>query len=58
MGRIKEIYSRIMQENNGIPEELTIDDLQHMEELNVYQWEEYEREREKQKQSNIKSKNC
>lgn len=54
MGKIKELYSRVIQENNGLPEDMTIADLQHMEELNIYQWEEYEREREKQKQSNSK----
>jgi hypothetical protein len=54
MGKIKELYSRIMHENDGIPEGLTIADLQHMEDLNIYQWEEYEREREREKQSDCK----
>ena len=54
MGKIKELYSRVMQENDCIPEGLTIADLKHMEELNIYQWEEYEREREREKQSDCK----
>ena len=56
MGRVKELYNRVVQENDGIPEGLTIADLKHMEELNIYQWQEYERERKKQ--SDSKQKDC
>jgi hypothetical protein len=58
MGRVKELYNRVMQENDGIPEGLTIADLKHMEELNIYHWKEYERERERKKQSDSKQKDC
>lgn len=54
MGRVKELYNRVMQENDGIPEGLTIADLKHMEELNIYHWQEYERERERKEQSDSK----
>lgn len=48
MGRIKEIYMRVMHENDGqVPEEMTIADMAHMKELEIYNWEEYEREQEK-----------
>ena len=48
MGRMKEVYMRIMYENDGqVPEEMTIADMAHMKELEIYNWEEYEREQEK-----------
>ncbi|MCX6195578.1 MAG: hypothetical protein NTY55_02850 [Flavobacteriia bacterium] len=55
MGKIKELYMQMIHANDGnIPEEATIADLQRMKELNIYQWEEYEREREREKQSDCK----
>ena len=48
MGRMKEIYMRVMHENDGqVPEEMTIADMAHMKELEIYNWEQYEREQEK-----------
>jgi hypothetical protein len=48
MGRMKEIYMRVMHENDGqVPEEMTIADMSRMKELEIYNWEEYEREQEK-----------
>lgn len=44
---MKEIYMQVMHANDGIPEEMTIEDIIHMQELKIYEWQEYEREREK-----------
>lgn len=48
MGRMKEIYMRVMYENDGqVPQEMTLADMARMKELEIYNWEEYEREQEK-----------
>ena len=47
MGRVKEAYIQIMNNNNGIPEDMTLDDFLKMKELNIYNWQEYERAQEK-----------
>ena len=58
MGRMKEIYMQIMQANNGdLPEEVTIADMAKMHELNIYNWEQYEREKEKLRVFRIKQEN-
>lgn len=44
---MKEIYMQIMHANNGIPEEMTIEDFLKMRELNIYHWQEYERAQER-----------
>jgi hypothetical protein len=55
MGRMKEVYMQIMQANEGMPEDLTIADAVRMEEMNIYQWQDYEREREKTNWANSQS---
>jgi len=58
MGRIKEIYMRVMHENDGqVPEEMTIADMANMKELEIYNWEEYEREQEKLRLFRAKQEN-
>jgi len=58
MGRMKEIYMRVMHENDGqVPEEMTIADMAHMKELEIYNWEEYEREQEKIRLYRVKQEN-
>lgn len=58
MGRMKEIYMQIVQANEGnLPEELTIADMARMHELNIYNWEQYEREQEKIRVFRIKQEN-
>jgi len=46
MGRMKEICIEIMNANGGIPEGMTIADVARMKELEIYNWEEYERRQE------------
>jgi len=47
MGRIKELCINLMNANNGIlPEEATIADITRMKELEISNWEEYERYQE------------
>jgi hypothetical protein len=46
MGRMKEICIQILEANNGIPEGMTIADVARMKELEIYNWEEYERRQE------------
>lgn len=57
MGRMKELYMHIMHVNDGIPEDMTIADMRRMEELKIYQWEEYERKQEKLRLQHYQSKN-
>ena len=58
MGRMKEVYMQIMQENDGqVPEGLTIGDIARMKELEIYNWQEYEREQEKIRLFRVKQEN-
>jgi len=55
---MKEVYMRIMHENDGqVLEEMTIADMAHMKELEIYNWEEYEREQEKLRLFRVKQEN-
>jgi hypothetical protein len=55
---MKEVYMRVMHENDGqVPEEMTIADMAHMKELEIYNWEEYEREQEKLRLFRAKQEN-
>jgi hypothetical protein len=57
MGRMKELCIQIMSANDGvIPREMTITDVRRMDELQIFQWEEYEREQEKRRLQHLKSK--
>lgn len=47
MGRMKEICIEIMNANGGIPEGMTIADVARMKDLEIYEWQEYERQQEK-----------
>jgi len=47
MGRVKEAYIQIMNNNNDMPEDMTLDDFLKMKELNIYNWQEYERAQER-----------
>jgi hypothetical protein len=47
MGRMKEFCIDLINANEGIPEGMTIADVARMKELEMYNWEEYER-RQKQ----------
>lgn len=58
MGRMKEIYMQIMQANQGeVPEGITIADVARMKELEIFNWEQYEREQEKIRVFRIKQEN-
>jgi hypothetical protein len=57
MGRMKEFCIDIINANGGIPEGITIADVVRMKELDMYNWEEYERDQEKRRLQFIKSEN-
>ena len=58
MGRMKEVYMQIMQANHGeVPEGITIADVAKMKELEIYNWEQYEREQEKIRLFRVKQEN-
>lgn len=58
MGRMKEIYMQVMHANDGqVPEEMTIADIMRMKELEIYNWEEYEREQERIRIFRVKQEN-
>jgi hypothetical protein len=57
MGRMKEICIAIMNANEGIPEGMTIADVARMKELEIYNWEQYEREQEKSRLQYLESEN-
>jgi len=44
---MKEVCIQIMEENGGIPEGMTIADVARMKELEMYNWEEYEKREER-----------
>ena len=56
MGRMKEAFIQIMNDNDGIPEYMTIEDYLTMKELNIYNWEEYERAQERARLQSNKQK--
>ena len=48
MGRMKEVCISLMESNGGIiPQEATIADVTRMKELEINNWEEYERHQQK-----------
>jgi hypothetical protein len=57
MGRMKEAFIQIMNDNDGIPEYMTIEDYLTMKELNIYNWEEYERAKERTRLQSNKQTN-
>lgn len=55
---MKEVYMQIMQENDGqVPEEMTLADMVKMKEIEIYNWQEYEREQERIRLFRIKQEN-
>jgi hypothetical protein len=55
---MKEIYMQVMHANDGqVPGELTISDMIKMKELEIYNWEEYEREQERIRVFRVKQEN-
>jgi len=57
MGRMKDIYMDIMQNGSNIPGEATIADLKRMQELQIFEWKEYEQQQEKDRQQQFESEN-
>ena len=57
MGRMKEVCIQIMEENGGIPEGMTVADVARMKELEMYNWEEYERNQQETRLQFRKSEN-
>jgi hypothetical protein len=55
MGRMKELCLQIMEANEGeIPGEMTISDVRRMDELQIFEWEYYEREQQRLRLQKIK----
>jgi hypothetical protein len=44
---MKEVCIQIMEENGGIPEGMTLGDVVRMKELEIYNWQEYERKKDR-----------
>lgn len=57
MGRMKEFCIDLINANGCIPEGITIADVARMKELQIYEWEQYEREQEKARLQQLESKN-
>jgi len=58
MGRMKELCLQIMEANDGeIPGEMTIGDVRRMEELQIFEWEYYEKEQERIRLQQLKLEN-
>lgn len=53
---MKEFCIDLINANGGIPEGITIADVARMKELDMYNWEEYERQQEKDRLQRIESK--
>jgi hypothetical protein len=56
MGRMKDIYMDLIQ-NGDIPHEVTIGDIIRMKEMEITNWEEYEREQKNIRIQQYKSEN-
>tara|TARA_R110000868_G_scaffold288142_2_gene548485 strand:- start:174 stop:431 length:258 start_codon:yes stop_codon:yes gene_type:complete len=55
---MKELYARIVYDNDGqVPEEMTLADMARMKEIEIYNWEEYEREQERIRVFKVKQEN-
>jgi hypothetical protein len=54
---MKEVCIQIMEENGGIPEGMTVADVARMKELEMYNWEEYERNQQETRLQFRKSEN-
>lgn len=57
MGRMKEFCIDLINANGGIPEGITIADVARMKELEMYNWEEYEKYQERTRLQFLKSEN-
>jgi hypothetical protein len=57
MGKMKQLCIDIIEANGGIPPGMTIADLARMNEMEVYNWEQYEREQEKARIQRLESEN-
>ena len=58
MGRMKELCLQIMEANNGeIPGEMTIEDIKRMEDLQMFEWKQYEGEQQRLRLQQIKLQN-
>ncbi len=58
MGRMKELCLQIMEANDGeIPHEMTIADVRRMEELQIFEWQYYEKEQQRIRLQQIKLAN-
>jgi len=57
MGRMKELYMQVYQANDGIPEEMTVGDIIKMKELQIFEWNAYEREKERERLQQLESEN-
>ena len=57
MGRMKEFCIDLINANGCIPEGITIADVARMKELEIYNWEQYEREQEKARLQQYQPKN-
>lgn len=57
MGRMKEFCIDLINANGGIPEGITIEDVARMKELEMYNWEEYEKRQERIRLQHIESAN-
>ena len=57
MGKMKDFYIKLLNENRGCPEQMTIADMVEMQELNMYNWKEYEQLQEKRRISENEKSN-
>jgi hypothetical protein len=54
---MKEFCIDLINANGGIPDGITIADVARMKELDMYNWEEYERQQEKARIQHLESEN-
>jgi|688.fasta_scaffold87097_12 hypothetical protein len=57
MGKMKDFYIKLLNKNKGCPEQMTIADMVEMQELNMYNWKEYEQLQEKRRISENEKSN-
>lgn len=57
MGRMKEVCIQIMEANGGIPEGMTVADVARMKDLEIYEWQEYEKRQNILRTQQVQSEN-
>lgn len=57
MGRMKDFLMEVLDANDGIPQGMTLSDVVKMKELQIFEWQEYERRKKQEELQQYQSQN-